>query len=143
MKHFVLVFFLSLFATSVTFASFPVKKSSNKKETITAVTSESTANASKKETKANKKIEKRLAKAQKKAAKKAAKNAGDDNTVAIILAVLSVVFLPVSFHNWYLGNKNKALWQTLLFFPGFILIIPAIVSWVWQVIDLFQLIANS
>lgn len=66
-----------------------------------------------------------------------------EGTIAVILAIVSVVFLPFGLHNWYLGRTKQALWQTLLMFPGFILIIPAVVSWVWQVIDLIRLLANG
>jgi TM2 domain-containing membrane protein YozV len=72
----------------------------------------------------------------------AATNASD-GTVAIVLALVSVLLLPFGLHNWYLGRKKQALWQTLLVFPGFILIIPALVSWVWQVIDLIRLLGSG
>ena len=50
------------------------------------------------------------------------KPAGSDGTIAIILAIVSVVFLPFGLHNWYLGRRKQALWQTLLVFPFGILI---------------------
>jgi len=67
---------------------------------------------------------------------------GGDMTVALILGLVSVIFFPFALHNWYLGEKKKALWQTLLMFPGCFLIIPAIVSWVWQVIDVVKIITQ-
>lgn len=67
----------------------------------------------------------------------------DRKTVSIILALVSVFLLPFGFHNWYLGRKNKALWQTLLTFPFGILIIPAVVSWIWQIVDTIRILSND
>ncbi len=69
--------------------------------------------------------------------------ATDKGTVAIILAVVSVLLLPFGLHNWYLGRTKQALWQTLLVIPGFILIVPPLISWIWQIIDLVKLIMNG
>ena len=63
-----------------------------------------------------------------------------DPKIALILGLVSIIFFPFALHNWYLGNKKKALWQTLLIFPFGILILPAIVSWVWQLIDVIGLL---
>lgn len=68
---------------------------------------------------------------------------GTDGTMAIVLALVSVLFLPFGLHNWYLGRNKQALWQTLMVFPGFILILPAIASWIWQVVDLIRLLSNG
>jgi len=68
---------------------------------------------------------------------------GSNGTVAIVLGLVSVLFLPFGLHNWYLGRKKQALWQTLLVVPGFILIIPPLISWVWQVIDVIHLLING
>jgi len=148
MKRILSVLALSLFVTSVSLASFPVK---NSKENTTVVTKESTNDKSvtltKEEKKANKvkaRIEKKAMKADAKAAKKAAKAAGDDTTIAIILALVSVLLLPFAFHNWYLGRTKIALWQTLMVFPGIILLgIPALISWIWQIVDLVRLLVNG
>lgn len=135
MKNLVFLLFLSVFTASVTFAAFPVTNSSNT-ETVT----KKEATTAKKLTKA----EKKEIKEQIKEAKKAAKEAGDDdNTIAIILAIVSVIFLPFGLHNWYLGRTKQALWQTLLIFPGLILIIPALISWIWQIVDLFKLLGGG
>ncbi len=70
----------------------------------------------------------------------AADSATDDNT-ALILAVVSVVLFPFALHNWYLGNTKKALWQSLMVFPGaFLLGIPALASWIWQLVDLIKML---
>ena len=69
--------------------------------------------------------------------------AAERRTVAIILAFVSVLLLPFGFHNWYLGRKKQALWQTLMVFPGFILIIPPLVSWVWQIVDLVRILSKD
>ncbi|HEY8401046.1 MAG TPA: hypothetical protein VIK89_07290, partial [Cytophagaceae bacterium] len=67
-----------------------------------------------------------------------------NSTVAIILALVSILFLPFGLHNWYLGRKKQALWQTLMVFPGFILLgIPALISWIWQVVDFIRLLING
>jgi hypothetical protein len=66
-----------------------------------------------------------------------------DKTVAIILAFVSVLILPFGLHNWYLGKKKRALWQTLMVIPGGILILPAVASWIWQLVDLIVLLAKG
>ena len=63
----------------------------------------------------------------------------DRKTVSIILALVSVLLLPFGFHNWYLGRKNKALWQTILT----LLVIPAVVSWIWQIVDTIRILSND
>jgi len=68
---------------------------------------------------------------------------GKDGTIAIILAIVSVVFLPFGLHNWYLGRTKQALWQILLIFPFGILILPALASWIWQIVDLIRLLING
>jgi hypothetical protein len=87
----------------------------------------------------------KLANAVKKIQPNLAKKAtGDDSTVAIILALVSILVLPFGLHNWYLGRKKQALWQTLMVFPGFILLgIPALISWIWQIVDFVRLLANG
>ncbi len=69
--------------------------------------------------------------------------AADRGTVAIILALVSVLLLPFGFHNWYLGRNKQALWQTLLVFPLGLLILPAIASWIWQVVDLVRILSKD
>lgn len=68
---------------------------------------------------------------------------GNDSTIAIILGIVSVLFFPFALHNWYLGNTKKALWQCLMIFPGFILFIPPLISWIWQLIDLVKIIMSA
>ena len=67
----------------------------------------------------------------------------DRRTVAIILAFVSVLILPFGFHNWYLGRKKQALWQTLLVFPLGILLLPALASWIWQIVDLVRILSKD
>ncbi len=67
----------------------------------------------------------------------------DRKTISIVLALVSVLLLPFGFHNWYLGRKKQALWQTLLVIPGFILFIPPLISWVWQIVDTIRILAND
>ena len=136
---------LTFFVSSASFASFPV---TNKSENASSKKSQKHLTISDKE---NAKMEKRAIKAQaftKKIEKiqsklkdKAAK--GDNPTVAIILAIVSVLILPFGLHNWYLGRKKQALWQTLLVIPGFILLVPPLISWIWQVVDLIRLLING
>ncbi len=70
---------------------------------------------------------------------------GDDKKlIAIILGLVSVLLLPFAFHNWYLKKNKKALWQTLMVFPGFILLgLPALASWIWQIVDLIKILING
>lgn len=70
-------------------------------------------------------------------------SSGDEYYIAIALAVISLLVFPFGLHNWYLGRKRQALIQTLLTFPGIILVIPFIISWVWQLIDLLTLITEG
>jgi TM2 domain-containing membrane protein YozV len=148
MRQFLAVLALTLFVSSASFASFPVKNSSSN-ETSTEGPSKKAKKHSaivNENSKVNEVAEVKASEAQVKSPKqvenkKAAK--GDDTTVAIILAIVSVLFLPFGLHNWYLGRKKQALWQTLLTFPGFILIIPFVISWIWQIVDLIRLIANG
>lgn len=64
----------------------------------------------------------------------------DEQTIAVILAIISIAAFPLALHNWYLGNTRKALLQSLLVFPLGLLIFPFIISWIWQVADLFHLL---
>lgn len=65
--------------------------------------------------------------------------AGDDKTMAIILALVSILILPFGLHNWYLGRKKQAIWQTVLA----VLLITMPISWIWQLVDLFTLLAKG
>ncbi len=67
----------------------------------------------------------------------------DRRTVSIILALVSVLLLPFGLHNWYLGRKKQALWQTLMVFPGFLLILPPLASWIWQIVDLIRILSKD
>lgn len=69
--------------------------------------------------------------------------AADRKTVSIILALVSVIFLPFALHNWYLGRNKQALWQTLLVIPGFILLLPPLVSWIWQIVDTIRILSGN
>ena len=139
MKHLLSILTLTLFLSGAAFASFPVKKEKSKTE-VTSI--EQTAKMDKKTAKAEAKATKQVEKIQKVMEKAAAK--GDDPTVAIILALVSVIFFPFALHNWYLGKYKKALWQSLMVFPGFILLlIPLVISWIWQIVDLFMLLIEG
>lgn len=142
MKKIFIALFLSVMVTGVTFASFPVSTTSNNTEATVsennavikdaAVAIENTVEADASEVSTKTK------------ATKKAKKAADKKVIAIILGLLSVLILPFAFHNWYLGKKKKALWQTLMVFPGFILLgLPALASWIWQIIDLIVIIASG
>ena len=140
MKKFLSSLALVTILTSVSFASFPVTNFSPE-ESSTTVSANKSAKAEKKAEKAEARITKKVKKIQAKLEKKAEK--GSEDTTAIVLALISVLLLPIGLHNWYLGRKKQALWQTLLFIPGFILIIPAIISWIWQIVDLFRLLSGN
>lgn len=156
MKQFLSVLVLTFFVSNAAFASFPVKSSSKTNESAAEApgkeTQKQSTNSDAEASKVNQNTEKRGSKAQAKFQKKIEKIQakldqkspnGDDTTVAIILAVVSVLIFPFGLHNWYLGRKKQALWQTLLVIPGFILIVPPLISWVWQIVDLIRLIANG
>jgi len=116
-KIYLTVLILTLFS-GVSFAAFQVKNASN--EVVEGVVIENMESVP--------------------AAAPAADSSKDDTT-ALILAIVSVVVLPFGLHNWYLGNKKKALWQTLLVFPGvFLFGIPALASWIWQLVDLIKML---
>lgn len=74
---------------------------------------------------------------------------GGDMTVATILAVVSVVLLPMGLARWYLGSKGAATWQTILTFVGAILTLVLVgfallaASWIWQVIDLIRILGGE
>jgi len=137
MKKTFLTLSLSLLLISGTsFASFHVDKSSNKTESI-VLNQEVSENLDITAEKYNDTV------VQEESTLDSSIDGGDNNMVAIILAVVSVLLLPFAFHNWYLGKKKKALWQTLMVFPGFILLgLPALASWIWQVIDLITLLLS-
>lgn len=141
MKHLLSVVVMMVFLASTSFASFPVKKSDSDNK-ATEVVSEQDAVDNAKESKITKRIQKVAAKVQKKIAA-AAEGQGAGDTTAIILALVSVIFLPLGLHNWYLGRKKQALWQTLLVFPFGILIVTALISWIWQIIDLIRLLGDG
>lgn len=141
MKKVLLSALLSLAVVSTTFASFPVNTAQDE---ITVSSEAKVEVSSKKAAKAEKRQEKfntKILKVQKKLENKKAK--GDDNTTAIILAVVSVLLLPLGLHNWYLGRKKQALWQTLLVIPGLILLVPPLISWIWQIVDLVRLLGGG
>lgn len=156
MKKFLSVLALAFFVSSASFASFPVKSSSNTKENAAAAASKKTQQQSVVSEAENSTLSQKLQnedsqipvstkkaeKAQAKLAKKEAK-ADKNPTVAIILALVSVLLLPFGLHNWYLGRKKQALWQTLLVIPGFILLLPPLISWIWQIVDLIRLLING
>jgi TM2 domain-containing membrane protein YozV len=122
MKKTVTLFLCLLAFSAMTFASFHVEKSTvvNNSSSVAVATNQAVATA-----------------------KAPASAADEKTTIAIILAIVSVVFLPFGLHNWYLGRTKQALWQTLMVFPGFILILPLIASWIWQLVDLIKLLING
>ena len=117
-KLFLSILFVAVTSITASYASFPV--------TQTASTTQGTTVESENEL-----------------SSPAAAAAADRKTVSIILALVSVLLLPFGLHNWYLGRKKQALWQTLLVIPGFILIIPPLVSWIWQIVDLVRILTND
>ena len=131
MKKLFILLVVSTLCSGVSFASFQVKKSQN------VVSSGSVAH--------NDAVSAKAEVSKEKSAKSADKTqgGGKDGTVAIILAVVSVLFLPFGLHNWYLGRRKQALWQTLLVVPGFILLVPPLASWIWQLVDLIRLLING
>ena len=141
MKKFLSTLALLIYLTSVSFASFPVT-TTNTKSNNTATSLKNTAKLEKKADKAEARIAKKVKKIQTKLAKK--ESQGDNNTTAIILAIISVVLLPFGLHNWYLGRNKQALWQTLMVFPGLLLFgVPAVISWIWQIVDLVRIIGGT
>lgn len=117
MKKFIITLIATLMFSGVSFAAFQVQTTQQDVVTVSSVSSSQETSST---------------------------TAGSDNNMAIILAIVSVVLLPFGLHNWYLGRTKQALWQTLLVFPGFILLgIPALISWVWQLIDLIKLLTTG
>lgn len=143
-KTFILLLIASL-CSGVSFASFQVKKSQKDAGTSTiAVENSQNDMNSASVTQINGVSENVEVSIEKTAnTKDANKTKGDDGTIAIVLAVVSVLFLPFGLHNWYLGRTKQALWQTLLVVPFGILILPAVASWLWQLIDLIRLLASG
>lgn len=145
MKKLLSVLTLSLLVSGACFASFPVKQSAQKTTTEATVAPKTVLD--KKEIRKAERTEKLKARYNKKVTKlknKLEKTSGDDPLIAKILAAVSVLFLPFGLHNWYLGRTKIALWQTLMVFPGFILLgIPALISWIWQIVDLIRLLING
>ncbi|MEQ9582157.1 MAG: TM2 domain-containing protein [Arenibacter sp.] len=142
MKQILSTLVLVIFMAGASFASFPVNKSSNSNESTAVeaneIDSEKSEIAVEKKSKLEKKIDKLAAKIQKKVSP-AAEGGDKDMTVAIILALVSVIILPIGLHNWYLGRNKQALWQTILF----LLIITSPISWIWQIVDLIRLLVNG
>ncbi len=146
MKQILSTLVLLMFMAGASFASFPVNKNANSNESTAVeaneIDSEKSEIAVEKKSKLEKKIDKIAAKIQKKVMP-AAEGGDKDITVAIILALVSVLVLPFGLHNWYLGRKKQALWQTLLVFPFGILLVTALISWIWQIVDLIRLLADG
>ena len=142
MKQFLSVLALMAFMTSASFASFPVKdKKDTKEETTVVATEQVEAEAVMVDEKASK-LERKVAKIKNKISKKM-EGMGAGDTTAIILALVSVLLLPFGLHNWYLGRKKQALWQTLLVFPFGFLLVTALISWIWQIVDLIRLLGDG
>lgn len=149
MKKVFTILIVSLFCVGISFGSFQVKKQ-QKDASATSVTVEKTQDdlSAISNTLENGVIENAEVSSEEivssEAETKSKSKAGDDSTVAIILAIVSVLFLPFGLHNWYLGRTKQALWQTLMVFPGIVLLgIPALASWIWQIVDMFRLIING
>jgi hypothetical protein len=140
MKKAILLLGFVLLISGTSFASFHVAKTQKEvKPSSTAVVNEAAINE-KVTTDGN--IDQFSTSAVEAETKGKAK--GDDRTVAIILALVSVLVLPFGLHNWYLGRKKQALWQTLMVVPGFILLgLPALASWIWQIVDLIRLLSGG
>jgi hypothetical protein len=146
MKKAIIVLVISSLCSGVSFASFQVKKS--KKEVNThAITVKESQNVTSSTTQISGVSENLDVSSEEiinpEVNSKKKSDGTKDGTVAIILAIVSVLLLPFGLHNWYLGRKKQALWQTLLVIPGFILLVPPLVSWVWQIVDLIRLLANG
>lgn len=137
MKKLLFCLTLTLCISGISYASFKVEKSTNTKNSSAVVLDNEQGENTSFNVKPDVKEENDEVNSTER------EQGGDDGTTAIILALVSVLFLPFGLHNWYLGRKKQALWQTLLVIPGFILVIPAIVSWVWQVVDLVRLLING
>lgn len=141
MKRLIIVLFVSVFCAGMSLASFQVKKSQNETTTNSIEQVESdviTAPVSAEMSEVSVISDEPAVNEPEGAAKE-----GTDGTVAIILALVSVLLLPFGLHNWYLGRRKQALWQTLLVVPGFILLVPPLISWVWQLIDLIRLLISG
>ena len=70
-------------------------------------------------------------------------DSGKNQIVAMILALVSVIFIPIGLHRFYLGKSGSATAQLLMTIPGFILILPLLTSWGWQVVDLIRIITGD
>lgn len=147
MKKAFILLLVAFLSTGISFASFQVKKLQKDVSTksITVDKTQNGISASSSSIARNQVVSENLKVSKEKTVSSADKtqSSGKDGTVAIVLAVVSVLFLPFGLHNWYLGRKKQALWQTLLVVPGFILLVPPLISWVWQLVDLVRLLANG
>ena len=60
-------------------------------------------------------------------------------TIAFALALVGVLALPIGLERYYLGYKKQGIIMTVLALTG----IGAIVSWIWSIIDLINILGGS
>lgn len=72
-------------------------------------------------------------------------NTGAKNkVVTIVLACLFLIGFPLGLHNFYLGYTKKGITQLLLTVIGWLACgIGPIISWIWSLIDLIQILSGS
>ena len=54
----------------------------------------------------------------------------------LIYIILAIFLGTLGIHNFYAGYTKKAILQILCFFPGFILVIPPFIGWIWILVDI-------
>ncbi len=61
-----------------------------------------------------------------------------------LIYILLALFLGgLGIHNFYAGYKKKAIIQLLLVIPGFILIIPPFIEFIWVLVDICTVTKDS
>lgn len=61
-----------------------------------------------------------------------------------LIYILLALFLGgMGIHNFYAGYTKKAIAQLLMFFPGFVLVLPPIIATIWILVDICTVTKDS